>query len=119
MRDRELRFGEEGAGGLGVDVDLGLEGIEGGEFLFGAEEVQEGDFEGLVVEIAREVEEVDFELRCRGLGKGRADPEVGDAGEGGGWGFCLDCIDSVGRERAFADVQLEREIGGGEADCAS
>jgi hypothetical protein len=47
---------------LGVEMDLGFEGVEGIEADLVADAGDEADVEGAVVEVAGEVEEVDFEV---------------------------------------------------------
>ena len=58
---RGAALGQEEAGFLDVEGDLGFQGVEGGEFLLGAEEGAECDFDVFAVEVVVEVEEVEFE----------------------------------------------------------
>ena len=66
----------------GVLCDLRAEGVEGREFLLGAEEFAEGDFEVFAIDGVVEVEQMHFEdaLAAGGL-DGRADADVHDAGQ--------------------------------------
>ena len=74
------RYGEQHSGLCGVLRDLGAEGVEGGEFLLGAEELAEGDFEVFAVDGFGEVEEMHLEdAFAAGVFDGRADADVHDA----------------------------------------
>ena len=98
---------------MGVEVDLGFEGVEGIEADLVADAGDEADVEGAAVEVAGEVEEVDFEV-AGGGGEvdGGAEAEVGDAWEDFGVEDDVDGVDA-GRGELFG---FEGEVGGGEAE---
>lgn len=95
-----------------VGADLGLERLDVGELLFATEFLDEGDFDVLTVEVAGEIEEVDFdEAAGRGVLEGgtKADVDDGNAlSDAGG-------IDTIGRE----DFVVEVQVRGGETERAS
>ena len=101
------------AGVRGIEGDLGAEGVEAWEFLFGAEEAAEGDFEVLAVEVAGEIEEVHFEdALARGVSDRGADADIHDAAMLVLPVPNLDRIHAVGRELLVVCA----EVGCGEAE---
>ena len=88
------------AGGGDVGGNLAFEGGDVGELLFTPEFLAEDDFQLLPVDVAAEIEEVDFEnALVAAVGKRGASAEVDDAGHGfsAGHDYAGE-VDAVGRE---------------------
>ena len=98
--------------GLGdVGADLGLEGFDGRKLLFAAQLLDEGNFEVLAVEVATEIEDVNFdEAAGDGVWEGGTEADVDDGGallNAGG-------IDAIGRKDFVVEIQVRgREAKGG------
>jgi hypothetical protein len=108
--------GENGAGGGDVEGDLFLEGVEGGEGLFGADFLDKNDFEFPAVKVALEVEKVEFQVELGfGVLAGGAETEVENGAVEIAAGQDMGGVNAVGREDEIGDV----EIGRGEAEFAS
>ena len=109
MRLRES-FSRKNFAGLGdVLCDLGAEGVEGREFLLGAEELAEGDFEVFAVDGFVEVEEMHLEdALAAGVFDRRADADVHDAGQRLRAAPGFDGIDAVGRKLLVVGAEICR-----------
>lgn len=102
-------------GGIDVAADLGLESVEGGEFLFRAELLDELHLDLGTVEVAVEIEEMHFEAgNADTVLEGGAEAEVEDGQRVGVPETDAGGVDPVGREFEVGDV----DVGGGKAEGA-
>lgn len=96
-------------GGIDVESDLGLQGVEGRELLFGAQLLDELHLDFRAVQVTAEVEEMDFEPGNGPAGvDGGAQAEVEDGEVIGVAEPDAGRVDAVGREFEVGDVDVGR-----------
>jgi hypothetical protein len=104
------------ARGIDVEADLGLKGVDGRELLFRPELLDELHFDLRTIEVAAEVEEMDFEAGNGTAGvDGGTEAEVEDGEVIGVTETDAGCVDAVGRKFEVGDV----DVGGREAEGAT
>src|SRR6185369_5020907 len=113
-----LAVPESSARRLAVGRDLRLELIEAAELHLRPDELDQRHAQGLAVEVACEVEQVDLEILLE-LAEGRAAAEVGD---GRAPLLAVLAVDQGAHgvdAEARAQVLAQRDVGGGKADGAA